>query len=59
MSRVIQTGTGAQVLPPAEDERLTVSTWAAWLACTDADLRTRCATYRDLAASLHLTGDTP
>lgn len=49
MSRVLEPN-GAQVLPPADDSRSTVSAYFALLAA-DGDMR-RHAAYRALAASL-------
>lgn len=43
----------ARVLPPPAEERATVSSWAAHLAC-DGDLRTKAQPYADLAARLTL-----
>lgn len=52
MSRLVEPN-GAQVLPPVADTRQTVSSWFAY-SCTDADHRTKHATYRHLAAVLEV-----
>lgn len=50
MSTALHDG-GARVLPRPADERATVTSWAAHLAC-DADLRAVAAPYRSLASRL-------
>ena len=57
MSRVIETATGAQVLPPrkgvAIDERATTNGWTAHCAM-DADLRSKNEKFREIAARLEI-----
>ena len=50
MSTALHDG-GARVLPRPADERATVTSWAAHLAC-DADLRAVAEPYRSLASRL-------
>ena len=50
MSRVVQAN-GAQILPPAGDQRATVTMWVAQ-QCADADHRTKYPVYADVAAGL-------
>ena len=42
---------GAQVLPDVDDERATVTSWAAHIAC-DADLRTSNPIWQGIASRL-------
>ena len=48
---VVVEANGAQVLPPTGDERATVTSWAAHLAC-DADLRRRNPIWHGIASRL-------
>lgn len=52
MSRLVEV-TGAQVLPRARDERVTVSPFVAE-SCCSADLRARSGPHREFAAGLRV-----
>lgn len=49
----VHEASGAQILPPARDERATVSAWAAHLAA-DADQRVKAPEYAALAEALEV-----
>lgn len=51
---VIETETGAQVLPRNDDDKSKVSEWAAHCAM-DADLRNNSGAHRLLASKLHIS----
>ena len=51
---VIDTETGAQVLPRKSDQKSKVSEWAAHCAM-DADLRNTSGAHRELASKLHIS----
>ncbi len=53
MTRVVETSTGAQVLPPSDDQKAKTSSWIAHLA-NDADLRARSEQFQRIAASLEI-----
>lgn len=57
MSIVIEPN-GAQLLPPVEDQRATVTGWQARCA-RDADLRTRSPLWREVASKLTILPDLP
>jgi hypothetical protein len=46
---LVETATGAQILPPVDDERAVRGAWVAHLAA-NADMRTKFPLYRKLAA---------
>jgi len=48
---VVTESSGAQVLPNVNDERATVTSWAAHIAC-DADLRTSNPIWQGIASRL-------
>ena len=52
MSRVIDAG-GAQILPPASDDRAKHPVWVAH-CCADADLRVKSAPHRAIAETLQV-----
>lgn len=52
MSRLVEV-TGAQVLPRARDERVTVSAYEAE-ACCSADLRARSVPHREFSSRLRV-----
>lgn len=54
--QVIESATGARVLPFMGDQNATVSEWAAHTVF-DADLRTKSSVHRQLASKLHIQGD--
>jgi hypothetical protein len=51
MSRVVESTTGAQILPSRFDERAHAAAWHAHGAC-DADLRRKSTPHADLARRL-------
>ena len=57
MSRVIERATGAQVLPPVDDERRKVSHWAASQCCSADQRAVNPATFGALAADLIVVED--
>lgn len=50
MIRLVETATGAQILPPAVNERATITAWLGHLIC-DADQR-RYPEYAEIASRL-------
>lgn len=56
LPRVIETANGAQLLPPIKDEHATINAYISRLAC-DADLRTKAAPYREVAARMTVVLD--
>lgn len=54
--QVVETATGARVLPFMGDQNATVTEWAAHTVF-DADLRTKSAVHRQLSSKLSIQGD--
>lgn len=52
-ARVVETVTGAQVLPRVIDARASVNSWEAHCVM-DADLRAKSKAHRTLATQLHI-----
>lgn len=54
--QVIESATGARVLPFMGDQHATVSEWAAHTVF-DADLRPKSSVHKQLASKLHIQGE--
>lgn len=56
MSRLVETATGAQILPRTQDPRRLTHAWEARCAVSDADLRNTSSVHKAIAERLHIEG---
>lgn len=53
MSVLIETSTGAQILPDGKSERAEISSWQAHLCC-DADMRKKASVFVSIAEEMEI-----